>query len=197
MILLHTSATTGRRKIVPLSRANLRAACSNTRHSLQLTAQDRLLVMARLFHAQGILSALSQWSSGGTVLVSSTFDPVVFTRLLTDLAPTWYTCGPTLHQAMLAELQKQSRPLVHSLRLIRSGGNTLPAEVRTALEQCLGVPVLDMYGLSETGAVAAVSLNCSSHGAGKAWARKYVFCRAKVSPSAMVKKARSPCVEPV
>lgn len=163
-ILLHTSATTGRRKIVPLSRANLRAACRNTSQSLQLTSQDRLLVMARLFHAQGILSALSQWSCGGTVLVSNTFEPAVFTRLLTGLEPTWYTCGPTLHQAMLSELQKQPQPTPHCLRFIRSGGNTLPPELKAALEQYLGVPMLDMYGLSETGAVAAVSLDPSGPG---------------------------------
>ena len=163
-ILLHTSATTGRRKIVPLSRANLRAACRNTSQSLQLSSQDRLLIMARLFHAQGILSALSQWSCGGAVIVSHSFEPAVFTWLLIDLEPTWYTCGPTLHQAMLPELQKQPQPMPHCLRFIRSGGNTLPPELKAALEQCLGVPMLDMYGLSETGAVAAVSLDASAPG---------------------------------
>ena len=120
-LLLHTSATTGRRKIVPLTRANLRAAWQNTSQSLRLTSHDRLLIMARLFHAQGILSALSQWSAGGTVIVSDTLDPAVLTRQITDLQPTWYTCGPTLHHAILSELREQSYappalPTPHPLR---------------------------------------------------------------------------------
>ena len=156
-ILLHTSATTGRRKIVPLTRENLKAACGNTRRSLRLGADDRLLVLARLFHAQGILSALAQWSAGGTVIMGNTLDPAVCAQTICDLGVTWYTCGPTLNQAMLPELRKQSRP--HALRCVRSGGNTLAPALRDALQQQLGVPVLDMYGLSETGAVAAVPLD--------------------------------------
>ncbi len=158
-LLLHTSATTGRRKIVPLTRANLAAASTNTRQSLRLTPQDRLLVMARLFHAQGVLSVLSQLSAGGTVIVTDTLDPAVLTRLFISHKPTWYTCGPTLNQAILAQLQKHPLAEPQSLRLVRSGGNTLPPALNRALEQQLGVPVLDMYGLSETGAVAAASLD--------------------------------------
>ena len=158
-ILLHTSATTGRRKIVPLTRANLTAACQNTARSLQLTPHDRLLVLSRLFHAQGILSALSQWSAGGTVILPNSLDPTTLTQHITDLKPTWYTCGPTLHQAILTELRKQPQPRPHSLRFVRSGGNTLPPGLKQSLQHHLGVPVLDMYGLSETGAVAAVSLD--------------------------------------
>ncbi len=158
-LLLHTSATTGRRKIVPLTRANLAAASTNTRESLRLTPQDRLLVMARLFHAQGVLSTLSQLSAGGTVIVTDTLDPAVLTQLFISHKPTWYTCGPTLNQAILAELEKRPLAEPHSLRLVRSGGNTLPPALNRALEQQLGVPVLDMYGLSETGAVAAASLD--------------------------------------
>ena len=162
-ILLHTSATTGRRKIVPLTRENLRAACGNTRRSLRLCAEDRLLVMARLFHAQGILSALAQWSAGGTVIMANTLDPAACAQAICDLQVTWFTCGPTLHQAMLAEFRKQPRP--HAWRCVRSGGNTLTPELRDALRQQLGVPMLDMYGLSETGAVAAVPLdNPEAHG---------------------------------
>jgi oxalate---CoA ligase len=164
-ILLHTSATTGRRKIVPLTAENLKAACGNTSRSLRLSEEDRLLVMARLFHAHGIISTLSQWSAGGTVIVANGFEAADFNKLVTGLQVTWYTCGPTLHQAILTQLHKQPLPRPYALRFIRSGGNTLPAELKAALREQLGVPVLDMYGLSETGAVAANDL-CDPDSAG-------------------------------
>ncbi len=158
-ILLHTSATTGRRKIVPLTTTNLKAICDNSRRSLGLREDDRLLLMARLFHAQGILSALIQWSAGGCVLVPGVSGPAALTKLIFDLNVTWYTCGPTLHQAILTELRKQGLTRPQALRFVRSGGNILSGELKKALGEELGVPILDMYGLSETGAVAATPLD--------------------------------------
>ena len=133
--------------------------CLPKHHPLPPTPHTRLLVLSRLFHAQGILSALSQLATGGTVILPNTLDPATLIQHITGLQATWYTCGPTLHQAILTALRKEPELRPHSLRFVRSGGNTLPPDLKQSLQHHLGVPVLDMYGLSETGAVAAVSLD--------------------------------------
>jgi thioesterase domain-containing protein/phenylacetate-coenzyme A ligase PaaK-like adenylate-forming protein len=156
-ILLHTSATTGRRKVVPISAENLTAMIENTLHALELGPSDRLLLMAKLFHTQGVLSPFAQLQAGGSVIVTSNFTPRDLLGYLSDLRPTWYTCGPTLHRRILTDLQIHGIETPTSLRFVRSGGAPLPQDLRTDLEQILRVPVLDVYGLTETGAVACTS----------------------------------------
>ena len=167
VLLLHTSATTGRRKVVPLTRSNLDAMTGNTMRTMRLGKDDRLLLLARLFHAQGILSAVAQWRAGGAVIATRGLEPGAFAGWLSDLKPTWYTSGPTVHRAILAELRARPAGLPGSLRMVRSGGNTLPVELKRELEQTLGVPVLDMYGLSEAGAVAATELDRPAEASGR------------------------------
>ena len=156
-LLLYTSATTGRRKLVPLSAGNLHAMLENTARVLQLTPDDRLLMLARLFHTQGILSPFAQLLSGGSVIVTQGFSPHLFVEWLQHLQPTWYTCGPTLHRAILTHLEEHPLTQATCLRFVRSGGSALTPALRMALEEALRVPVLNVYGLSETGAVACTT----------------------------------------
>jgi acyl-CoA synthetase (AMP-forming)/AMP-acid ligase II/thioesterase domain-containing protein len=159
MILLHTSATTGRRKLVPLSSENLHAMFENTAHALRLSHDDRLLMLARLFHTQGILSPCAQLLAGGSVIVTGGFAPQSFGLCIEVYRPTWYTCGPTLHRAILTYLEDNPLNPEGSLRFVRCGGARLSNELRAALESALHVPVLNVYGLTETGAVACTSLD--------------------------------------
>lgn len=159
VLLLSTSGTTSRRKIVPLSRSNLAASIANLTTSVRLTDRDRLLLIAPLFHAQGIIAVLGQLAAGGSVVVSVGSAAASFGRWVRDFQPTWYTCGPTQHRAIVTELQTNPLQQPTSLRVVRSGGNTLGARLKRQMEVTLGVPVLDMYGLSETGMVAATDLN--------------------------------------
>ena len=85
-------------------------------------------------------------------------DSDIIDRLAT-LKPSWYGAGQAFHMTVLERARKrQGAPLRHRLRFIRSGGAPLSATVRQGLEEVFGVPVLDDYGLSETGTVAANSV---------------------------------------
>ena len=57
-LLLHTSGTTARPKIVPLTQANLCASAGNIRNTLGLTDRDRCLNVMPLFHIHGLMGAL-------------------------------------------------------------------------------------------------------------------------------------------
>ncbi|HEX4469932.1 MAG TPA: acyl--CoA ligase [Gemmatimonadaceae bacterium] len=150
-LVLHTSGTTSRPKIVPLAHKNIAASAGNIRGTLSLTAQDRGLVIMPLFHIHGLIAALSApISAGGEVCCTPGFNALKFFGWLDEMKPTWYTGVPTMHQAILlrapgnAEIVKR-----HRLRFIRSSSSPLPPTVITELERVFGVPVVEAYGMTE------------------------------------------------
>jgi acyl-CoA synthetase (AMP-forming)/AMP-acid ligase II/thioesterase domain-containing protein len=154
ILLLITSATTDRSKVVPLTGANLDAGVQSRRHSLQLTVSDRLLSMTSQCHIIGVENALAQFVVGGAIIATGGFDPASFVSWLDDLRPTWYDCAPAVHQAALAQLKSNppNRPV--SLRFVQSAGAPLPSEVREELEQRLQIPVFNDYGMTEACPIA-------------------------------------------
>ena len=58
-LVLHTSGTTSRPKIVPLRHSNLAASAKHISATLALTPSDRSLVIMPLFHIHGLIGALS------------------------------------------------------------------------------------------------------------------------------------------
>jgi acyl-CoA synthetase (AMP-forming)/AMP-acid ligase II/thioesterase domain-containing protein/acyl carrier protein len=155
-VLLHTSATTGGPKAVPLTHLNLQLMAANSRRMLGLNEADRLLSMMPLFHAQGLISAVIQLLNGGGVICTAGFDARSFPGWLEELRPTWYTAGPALHKAILPTVQNQPRLRERvALRFVRSIGAALPQDLMAALESALGVPVLEGYGMTETGLVSS------------------------------------------
>ena len=154
ILLLITSATTNRSKVVPLSGANLDAGVRSRSHSLQLTVSDRLLSMTSQCHIIGVENALAQFVVGGAIIATGGFDPTAFVRWLDDLRPTWYDCAPAVHQAALAQLKTNPPNRRISLRFVQSAGAPLPSEVREQLEQRLQIPVFNDYGMTEACPIA-------------------------------------------
>jgi len=150
-LVLHTSGTTSRPKIVPLAHKNIAASAANIRKTLALTPNDRGLVIMPLFHIHGLIAALSApLSAGGEVSCSPGFNALKFFSWLDDVKPTWYTGVPTMHQAIL--LRAPGNPEIvrnHRLRFIRSSSSALPPTVIAELERVFGVPVIEAYGMTE------------------------------------------------
>jgi len=150
-LLLHTSGTTARPKLVPLTHANLQASARNIASTLELTSGDRCLNVMPLFHIHGLVACLAApLSAGGSVIVPPGFDAFTFFRWLTDAAPTWYSAVPTMHQAILTRAARNRAAIGDSpLRFIRSSSASLPPIVMTELEETFGVPVIESYGMTE------------------------------------------------
>ena len=164
LLFLHTSATTSHRKLVPLTQENISVMIENTLRVTKLAKDDRLLLLARSFHIQGVLSVLAQLRVGGSIIAPDELTPTAVHKLLREFEPTWYTCGPTMHRALLSEINRSGRA-PDSLRFVRSAGAPLLVELQKELSASLQVPVLDVYGLSETGGVASTTLGeCSPAG---------------------------------
>jgi acyl-CoA synthetase (AMP-forming)/AMP-acid ligase II/acyl carrier protein len=148
-LVLHTSGTTSRPKIVPLTQANLSASAQNIQATLNLQPSDRCLNVMPLFHIHGLIAAvLASLTSGASVVCTPGFQATQFLEWLAAFRPTWYSAVPTMHQAILTAV---GRHLVgdNHLRLIRSSSSALPPQVMTALEQAFQAPVIEAYGMTE------------------------------------------------
>jgi acyl-CoA synthetase (AMP-forming)/AMP-acid ligase II len=150
-LVLHTSGTTSRPKIVPLLHRNVLASAENIKTTLALTADDACLNIMPLFHIHGLIAAtLASLRAGAQVCCSPGFNALKFFAWFDEVRPTWYTAVPTMHQAILARADRNRDVLSRSrLRFIRSSSASLPAPVMLELEKTFGVPVIESYGMTE------------------------------------------------
>jgi oxalate---CoA ligase len=150
-LLLHTSGTTARPKLVPLTQANLCASATAVASSLALTPDDRCLTVMPLFHIHGLVaSVLAPLAAGSTVVCSTGFDPTRFLSWLEAFRPSWFTAVPTMHIAIVERVRAGGGGAPNAgLRLVRSSSASLPAPVAEALEALLDCPVIEAYGMTE------------------------------------------------
>jgi acyl-CoA synthetase (AMP-forming)/AMP-acid ligase II len=150
-LVLHTSGTTSRPKIVPLTQANVCASAANIQATLCLEASDVCLNVMPLFHIHGLMAAiLATLGKGASVFAAPGFDALKFFSWLDQANPTWYTAVPTMHQAILTRARRNQEVIDRArLRFIRSSSSSLPPQVLAELEKTFGVPVVEAYAMTE------------------------------------------------
>ena len=150
-LVLHTSGTTARPKIVPLTNGNLAASARHIAQSLALTPADICLNVMPLFHIHGLIAAvLSSLHAGASVACTPGFNAFKFAEWVEAVHPTWYTAVPTMHQAVLMRARSNKpRAQAMNLRFIRSSSASLPPQVMLELEDVFGSPVIEAYGMTE------------------------------------------------
>lgn len=150
-LILHTSGTTSKPKIVPLLQSNIVASASNIAQSLSLSSSDRCMNVMPLFHIHGLIAAVSaSLSVGASIWCSPGFNALSFFSNLDEAKPTWYTAVPTMHQAILARSGRNAETIRNNqLRFLRSSSASLPTQVMGELENCFGAPVIEAYGMTE------------------------------------------------
>lgn len=150
-LVLHTSGTTSKPKIVPLTHENLCTSTANIVATLHLGPQDRCLNVMPLFHIHGFVAAmLAPLLSGGSLVCSPGYDSEHFFQWVGEFLPTWYTAVPTIHQSVLQigdQYRKQAPQ--HHFRFIRSASSALPPTSLAELEALFSVPVVEAYGMTE------------------------------------------------
>ncbi len=150
-LVLHTSGTTARPKIVPLTHRNVCASAEAIARTLRLEPRDRCLNIMPLFHIHGLIGAtMSSLAAGAELVCTPGFNVMRFFGWLDELQPSWYSAVPTMHQAILARAPRNPASVANAgLRLIRSSSAALPPRVLAELEQTFGCPVLESYGMTE------------------------------------------------
>lgn len=150
-LILHTSGTTSRPKIVPLLQSNIAASAEHIRTSLALRPEDRCLNVMPLFHIHGLVAAVSSsLAAGASVWCAPGFDALRFFGWMSEARPSWYTAVPTMHQAILSRAGRNAEVIAGSpLRFVRSSSASLPPQVFAALSETFGAPVIESYGMTE------------------------------------------------
>jgi len=150
-LILHTSGTTARPKMVPLTQANLSMSAQNIAASLSLSTADRCLNVMPLFHIHGLVAGLlASLRAHATVICTPGFAGDSFFGWVDELRPSWYTAVPTMHQEVLRRAP-EARDIIarHRLRLIRSSSAALAPAIMTELEAVFRAPVVEAYGMTE------------------------------------------------
>src|SRR6266404_897564 len=150
-LVLHTSGTTSRPKIVPLAQRNVCASARNVRQTLAFTASDRGLNIMPLFHIHGLIAGiLAPLSAGGEVCCTTGFNALKFFSWMAEVRPSWYTAVPTMHQGILSRAGKSMDVIkANPLRFIGSSSSSLSPQGIKELKDLFASPVIESYGMTE------------------------------------------------
>ncbi|OHB20984.1 MAG: hypothetical protein A2666_00535 [Parcubacteria group bacterium RIFCSPHIGHO2_01_FULL_47_10b] len=156
-LILNTSGTTGQRKRVGLSHANLIANAQNIREIMGLTAEDRYLAMLPQHYTYGLNLTLAILMARGTLIAGHQFGRNIpaFTAAVIECLPTFFASFPCELQAIVdyAKTHVETMRVLQesTIRLVSSGGTTLSRKLKKKVEEVFGCLVLENSGMTETG----------------------------------------------
>jgi amino acid adenylation domain-containing protein len=150
-LYLHTSGTTSRPKLVPLTQRNLLRSARNVRETLGLRSEDRCLNIMPLFHIHGLVAAvLASLEAGASVACAPGFEATRFFDWLDEFSPAWYTAVPTMHHAIAERAEQCAEQAARArLRFVRSSSASLPPRLMARIEEIFRAPMVEAYGMTE------------------------------------------------
>jgi acyl-CoA synthetase (AMP-forming)/AMP-acid ligase II/thioesterase domain-containing protein/acyl carrier protein len=159
-LVLTTSGTTSHSKIVPVTHRQLVTKVARHARAQAMTADDRCLNLMPLFHGHGLYTSLgATLFSGASVVTLPEFSVESFFRLVTNLAPTWYTGSYTFHHAICAAAEDHVGAIRKArFRFIKTGSGHLDPRIVEALEMLFRAPVISTYASTETGYICGTPL---------------------------------------
>ncbi len=158
-LIAHTSGTTSAPKIVPFEQWRIASAACNRLALGHLEPADRVLLLMPLSSMGAIRrSLLLPLANGCPVICPTAVDGRALVDILVEYAPTQCIASPVTLVGMRDEFERRVPRPRHSLRLIRSSNAELRPADREALERTFGVPVTQVYGMTETGIIAQTPL---------------------------------------
>ena len=152
----YSSGATGRPKRVPRTHAQLEAEARAYAAATDLTADDTILCALPLFHTYGLgCCLLAAAHSGATLVLLAAPQPFAINRepaldVLERESATVFPAVPFMLR-VLADAPRSAD--LSALRLCFSAASALPPETFAAFDRRFGVPVRQLYGLTEAGAV--------------------------------------------
>jgi long-chain acyl-CoA synthetase len=149
-ILTYTSGTTGAPKGATNTHRDVVVGGQFYRDWFGLTADDRLLGIAPLFHVTGLSGHIAAaLLSPMRLILAYRFDLEVLVELIRDKRPT-FTVGAITVFIALANAPGVTREDLASLRTIASGGAPIAPAVVDAFARQFGHYIHNVYGMTET-----------------------------------------------
>ncbi|KAJ7127673.1 AMP-dependent synthetase and ligase [Mycena epipterygia] len=156
-LILHTSGTSGKKKVVPYTLLSLIVGTCAVVESWDLRPSDVNLNMMPLFHVGGIVrNLLAPTFSGGSAIMCAGFDSMAFWTLSEQLQATWYYAAPTIHHAILSSKPNTivpSRDLC--IRMICNAAGGLLPSLAVDLQSTFEAVILPSYGMTECMPIAS------------------------------------------
>jgi acyl-coenzyme A synthetase/AMP-(fatty) acid ligase len=131
-LVIQTSGTTKKPKMVPLTHDNLILCSKTIIQMIGLHHEDRSLNFLPLFHIGGIANnVISPVLSNSSVITAEDFTGEKAFGWVVDYEPTWYYGSPTTHILMMRD---HETPKGHRLRLIRNATAALLPSVAEEMD---------------------------------------------------------------
>jgi long-chain acyl-CoA synthetase len=150
-VLIYTSGTTGTPKGVMLTHENLLVSAKTTAWFRRMDARDKVYVVLPISHIVGISLLIMTLMSGATVRLVSKYDPAALARAMAEEGITVLNGVPATYQRLLEYKTIAGIPRLErgSLRLIAVAGAPLDVDLKSRVEQELGLSLLNGYGITE------------------------------------------------
>lgn len=153
LLIVYTSGTTGRPKGAVLSQKSILCSAEMSQHMTDMTANDCVLNVLPLFHVGGLnIQPLPALLYGATLVLHARFHPEEAVKALISKKITLVNSVPTLLQAMLSA-SNWAPDQFPALRAISIGSTDVPVSLIEKV-QASGIPLIQVYGATETGPVA-------------------------------------------
>ena len=164
-IMVHTSGTTGRPKLVPLTHQQLITAVVFMKLEVPEAGPGvRHLSALPLFHVAGLANLAYVLFTGGQLHVLGGFDPAGFVDELVSRRIQLTQLVPTLIQAVTAEVSSRSVPPdLSQLTEIVYGASPIRPDLLERAVSVLGCRFRQNYASSETGPLPITSLPPEDH----------------------------------
>jgi long-chain acyl-CoA synthetase len=149
--LIYTTGTTGQPKGVMLTHRNLLfiAAVSSTLRGL--TPADRAYGVLPISHVYGLASVmLGTLYAGACLYLCPRFTPDALLKAIRDDHLTILQGVPAMYARLLETLGASATTLPSQLRFAYAGGSPLAPSLKAQVEQLLGLPLHNGYGMTET-----------------------------------------------
>jgi fatty-acyl-CoA synthase len=153
LLLVYTSGTTGRPKGAVLRQEALMWNAVMSQHMHDLTASDHVLTVLPLFHVGGLnIQTTPALQIGASVILHARFTPDATLAAIAAERPSLLVLVPSTIQALI-EHPHWAKTDLSSLRAVTTGSTQVPQVLVDAIA-ARGVPVLQVYGSTETSPIA-------------------------------------------
>ena len=156
-ILMYTSGTTGTPKGALLPHRKTLYNALNAAENFEISDDDRVLVVAPLFHSLGLqILALPLLYSGGSLVLQERFEPEAVWDAVEKEPITYFGGVPAMHQRLYDTLAARPRRPIPHLRFVFSAGSAISSElIRDFSSE--GILVLQGYGQTETSTLSCIN----------------------------------------
>jgi long-chain acyl-CoA synthetase len=155
-VFQYSSGSTGRPKRVPRTHRQLRLEADSVVATAGIGREDVVFCTIPLFHTYGMgCCLLAAVRAGATLVLAEDAHPFILKRdqVLAELERERATIFPAVPFTFRLFAEAPGSADLSSLRLCVSAANALPRSTFDAFERKFGIPIRQMYGCTEAGAV--------------------------------------------